>query len=67
VDSRGISNMLRGYVSGYQEGRTNPRPEWKIVRKMPHRDHRLRPRPRHRIFKAMEVAIQKAKETGWAP
>src|SRR5687768_507575 len=32
VDSHGVSNMLRGYVTGFQEGRTNPRPNWKIVR-----------------------------------
>lgn len=32
IDSHGVSNMLRAYVQGFQAGRINPNPEWKIVR-----------------------------------
>ena len=32
VETHGVSNMLRNYVSGYNEGRLNPRPDWKIER-----------------------------------
>ena len=32
VESHGVSNMMRSYVSGFQEGRINPTPEWKIIR-----------------------------------
>ena len=27
VDSHGVSNMLRSYVNGYQDGSINPRPD----------------------------------------
>ena len=32
VESHGVSNMMRAYVTGFQEGRINPTPDWKIVR-----------------------------------
>jgi L-2-hydroxycarboxylate dehydrogenase (NAD+) len=32
VESHGVSNMMRAYVSGFQEGRINPNPDWKIIR-----------------------------------
>jgi len=32
VDSHGVSNMFRAYVKGYQGGRLNPAPGWKVVR-----------------------------------
>ena len=35
VDSHGVSNMLRSYVAGYQEGSINPRPDWRVVRETP--------------------------------
>ncbi len=35
VDTHGVSNMLRSYVTGYQNGQINPRPDWKIVRESP--------------------------------
>ncbi len=31
IDSHGVSNMLRVYVQGFQAGRINPNPEWKIT------------------------------------
>lgn len=30
VDSHGVSNMLKSYITGYQEGSINPRPDWKV-------------------------------------
>ena len=32
IDSHGVSNMLRSYVAGLQEGPINPPPKWSIVR-----------------------------------
>lgn len=32
VESHGVSNMMRTYVTNFQQGRTNPTPQWKIVR-----------------------------------
>ena len=31
VDSHGVSNMLRSYITGYGNGRLNPRPAWRVV------------------------------------
>jgi L-2-hydroxycarboxylate dehydrogenase (NAD+) len=66
VDSHGVSNQLRSYVKGYQEGRINPTPNWRIIRESPSTATIdcdgglgiiLTP-------KAMDLAIQKAKITG---
>ena len=35
VETHGVSNMLRSYVQGYNEGRLDPRPDWKIIRESP--------------------------------
>ena len=35
VESHGVSNMLRAYVSLYASGDLNPRPNWRIVRESP--------------------------------
>ena len=35
IDSHGVSNMLRQYVSDFGTGFINPRPNWKIVREAP--------------------------------
>ena len=35
VDSHGVSNMLRGYTNGYNEGRINARPNLKVLRDSP--------------------------------
>lgn len=66
VDSHGVSNMLRSYVTGYQEGRHNPRPDWKIVRERASTATIDSDRGLGIIVvpKAMEIAIQKAKQTG---
>ena len=66
VDSHGVSNMLRSYIRGYNEGTVNPVPKWKIIRERPATatidcDGGLGvvvgPR-------AMEIAIEKAKNVG---
>lgn len=67
VDTHGVSNMLRWYVSLYQQGIMNPRPMWRVVRETPataniDSDHGLglviAP-------KAMQIAIRKAREVGF--
>jgi LDH2 family malate/lactate/ureidoglycolate dehydrogenase len=35
VESHGVSNMLRHYLSAFREGKSNPRPIWAIVRDAP--------------------------------
>ena len=66
VDSHGVSNMMRSYIRGYNEGTINPNPVWTIERQSPATatidcDAGLG------IFigpKAMEIAIEKAKNVG---
>ena len=66
VDSHGVSNMLRSYVTGYTEGRLNPRPQWRILRESPATANIDCDRGLGTIIapKAMDIAIRKAKETG---
>lgn len=66
VDTHGVSNMLRSYVTGYQNGQINPRPDWKIVRESPSTATIDSDRGLGTIItpKAMEIAIDKAKNVG---
>ena len=66
VDTHGVSNMLRSYVSGYQSGQINPRPNWRIVRETPSTANIDSDRGLGVVIapKAMEVAIQKARQVG---
>ena len=66
VDSHGVSNMLRSYITGYQNGQINPRPDWKIIRETPSTATIDSDRGLGTIVtpKAMEIAIKKAKEVG---
>ncbi|MCL0043260.1 Ldh family oxidoreductase [Dehalococcoidia bacterium] len=66
VDSHGVSNMLRSYVAGYNEGRLNPTPDWKIVRERASTATIDSDGGLGIIIgpKAMKIAIAKAKETG---
>jgi len=66
VDSHGVSNMLRSYLQRYASGEINPRPNWRITRETPAIANIdcdgglgivIAP-------KAMELAIQKARNTG---
>lgn len=66
VDTHGVSNMLRQYVKGYNEGALNPRPNMKIERESAvtatwdaDRGNGL-----HTAPKAMEDAIQRAEKYG---
>src|SRR4051812_48608075 len=67
VDSHGVSNMLRSYVAGIRDGRINPTPDWKIVRERAStatidcdKGLGVMVAP-----KAMAIAIEKAKVTGF--
>ena len=66
VDTHGVSNILRGYVSGYGSGQINPRPDWRIVRQTPATATIDSDRGLGIIVvpKAMDIAIQKASEVG---
>ena len=66
VDSHGVSNMLRSYVSGYTAGQINPTPDLRIVRETPGTASIDSDRGLGIITtpKAMEIAIRKAAEVG---
>ena len=66
VDTHGVSNILRSYVSGLQSGQINPRPDWKIVRETPGTANIDSDRGLGVVVapKAMEIAIEKAKAVG---
>lgn len=66
VDSHGVSNMLRSYVTGYNSGSLNPRPNWRILRETPATANIDSDAGLGIIVvpKAMEIAIQKAKNVG---
>ena len=66
VESHGVSNMLRTYVAAYKAEEINPRPSWKIVRETPATANIDSDAGLGTIIapKAMEIAIDKAKNTG---
>ncbi|MDE2841746.1 MAG: Ldh family oxidoreductase [Chloroflexota bacterium] len=66
VDSHGVSNMLRSYLGGYQRGEINPRPNISIVRETAATASIDSDRGLGTIVtpKAMDIAIQKAREVG---
>ena len=66
VDSHGVSNMLSSYVTGYTTGTLNPNPEVRIIRESPSTANVDSDRGLGIITtpKAMEIAIQKAQQTG---
>ncbi len=66
ADTHGVSNMLKSYITGYQEGSINPRPNWKVIRETPSTATIDSDRGLGTIVtpKAMEIAIQKAKNVG---
>ncbi len=66
VASHGVSNMLRRYVEGYRSGEINPKPKWRIVREAPATATIDSDAGLGIIVapQAMEVAIEKAKQTG---
>lgn len=66
VETHGVSNMLRSYVNGYNDGSINPTPDWRIVRETPATANIDSDRGLGIIVtpKAMEIAIRKAKDVG---
>ncbi len=66
VASHGVSNILQKYVSAYQQGTTNPRPKWSIVRESPSTASIDSDGGLGIIIapKAMEIAIDKARKVG---
>ena len=66
VDSHGVSNMLRSYLGGYQRGEINPQPNISVVRETAATASIDSDRGLGTIVtpKAMDIAIQKAREVG---
>ena len=66
VDTHGVSNTLRVYVDGYNNGRINPRPAWRIIRETPSTANIDSDRGLGIMVtpKVMEIAIRKAKAVG---
>jgi LDH2 family malate/lactate/ureidoglycolate dehydrogenase len=66
VDSHGVSNMFRTYVKGYQEGRLNPAPGWKLLKETAATAVIDAERRLGVIIgpKAMRLAVKKAKAGG---
>lgn len=67
VDSHGVSNMLRNYIAAFQSGRYKTHPDWKIVRERASTATIDADRGIGIVVapKAMELAIAKAKQTGF--
>ena len=68
VDTHGVSNMLKSYISGYQSSDINPRPHWKVIRETPSTANIDSDRGLGIMItpKAMDLAIEKAKRWVWA-
>jgi LDH2 family malate/lactate/ureidoglycolate dehydrogenase len=66
VESHGVSNLLRRYVQGYQQGTHNPNPQWCITRETPSTATIDCDRGLGIIIapKAMDLAIEKARKVG---
>ena len=66
VETHGVSNMLRAYVSAYGSGELNNAPNWRITRETPATANIDSDRGLGIIVtpKAMEIAIEKAKNVG---
>lgn len=66
VESHGVSNMLRSYVRGYQQGQIKANPEWRVIRESPATASIDCDTGLGIIIapKAMEMAIEKAKKVG---
>ena len=66
VETHGVSNMLRSYVSGYGSGAINPTPNWRILRETPSTANIDSDGGLGIIVtpKAMEIAIEKAAVSG---
>ena len=66
VESHGVSNILRAYLTNMSNGHTNPRPDWRITRETASCATIDCDRGLGTILaqKAMDIAIEKARDTG---
>ena len=66
VDTHGVSNMLRSYVTGYGSGEINPNPNWQIARETASTANIDGDRGLGILIapRAMDIAIQKANDVG---
>ena len=66
VESHGVSNMLERYVERFQADIMNPKPDWRVVRETPGTATIDADRALGVVItpKAMEIAIEKAKNVG---
>lgn len=66
VETHGVSNTLRNYILGYQEGRINPHPNWRVVQDAPSTARVDSDGGLGLIVapKAMRIAVEKAEKTG---
>ncbi len=66
VESHGVSNILRAYLTNMSNGHTNPRPNWRITRETASCATIDCDRGLGTILaqKAMDIAIEKARDTG---
>lgn len=66
VDTHGVSNMLRAYVRGYNEGQLNPRPNWKVIHETPSTATVDGDGGLGNVIcpQVMELAIEKARKSG---
>ncbi|MEX2599737.1 MAG: Ldh family oxidoreductase, partial [Dehalococcoidia bacterium] len=66
VESHGVSNMLRLYLEAYANGVINPTPNWTVVRERLATANIESDRGLGLVIapKAMEIAIEKARQTG---
>ena len=66
VETHGVSNMLRSYITSYQRGLLNPRPNWRVIRESPSGASVDADGGLGVIIapKVMRIAIRKAREAG---
>ena len=60
MNSLGVSVLLKHYVTGFQDGCINPRPNWKIIRETPTTANI----DSDQGLGTMDIAINKAKTVG---
>ncbi|MCH2309775.1 MAG: Ldh family oxidoreductase [SAR202 cluster bacterium] len=66
VETHGVSNMLRSYVTGYGDGDINPTPNWQITRETPSTANIDGDKGIGIVMaaRAMDIAIEKAEKVG---
>jgi L-2-hydroxycarboxylate dehydrogenase (NAD+) len=66
VDSHGVSNLVQRYVDEFRTGHSNPNPQWRVIRETLATANIDSDRGLGVVVapKAMNIAIEKAKQTG---